>query len=74
MPHLGQPPPRLRPLLTFTAAPHLCKVALRLTTFPICANPCCTAEAQRREARTLLLNRSKILLAPASSAYKHSIK
>ncbi|PRW60647.1 PELOTA 1 isoform X1 [Chlorella sorokiniana] len=31
-------------------------------------------EAQRREARTLLLNRSKILLAPASSAYKHSIK
>lgn len=31
-------------------------------------------EAQRREVRTLLLNRSKILLAPASSAYKHSIK
>lgn len=32
------------------------------------------AEAQRREVRALLLNRSKILLAPASSAYKHSIK
>ncbi|KAI3429800.1 hypothetical protein D9Q98_010113 [Chlorella vulgaris] len=31
-------------------------------------------EAQRREVRTLLLNRSKILLAPASSAYKHAIK
>jgi protein pelota len=31
-------------------------------------------EAQRREARPLLLNKSKILLAPASSAYKHSIK
>ncbi|PSC74054.1 PELOTA 1 isoform X1 [Micractinium conductrix] len=31
-------------------------------------------EAQRREARALLLNRSKVLLAPASSAYKHSIK
>lgn len=31
-------------------------------------------EAQRREVRALLLNRSKILLAPASSAYKHSIK
>jgi hypothetical protein len=35
---------------------------------------CPSAEAQRREARPLLLNKSKILLAPASSAYKHSIK
>ncbi|EFN59828.1 hypothetical protein CHLNCDRAFT_29371 [Chlorella variabilis] len=31
-------------------------------------------EAQRRELRTLMLNKSKILLASASSAYKHSIK
>lgn len=31
-------------------------------------------EAQRREVRPLLLNRSKIVLAPASSAYKHALK
>eukprot|EP00887_Chlorella_sp_A99_P003861 scaffold11.g3861.t1 len=31
-------------------------------------------EAQRREAKVLLQNRSKILTAPASSAYKHSLK
>jgi hypothetical protein len=44
---------------------------------PPCCLPCpaCPpAEAQRREVRALLLNRSKLLLAPASSAYKHSIK
>ena len=32
------------------------------------------AEAQRREAKPLLTNPSKIVLAPASSAYKHSLK
>jgi protein pelota len=31
-------------------------------------------EAQRREVRPLLLNRSKIVIAPASSAYTHAIK
>lgn len=31
-------------------------------------------EAQRREIRPLLLNRSKIVMAPASSAYTHAIK
>ncbi|GAB4814633.1 hypothetical protein N2152v2_001679 [Parachlorella kessleri] len=32
------------------------------------------AEAQRREVKPLLTHRSKIVLAPASSAYKHSLK
>ena len=43
---------------------------------PPAAAPCAylPAEAQRREVRPLLLNRSKVLLAPASTAYKHSIK
>ena len=31
-------------------------------------------EAQRREVRPLLLNKAKMVLAPASSAYKHAIK
>lgn len=31
-------------------------------------------EAQRKEIRTLILNRSKMVLAQASSAYKHAIK
>lgn len=54
-------PNRSNPLL-FPHAPHFC----------LCV--CNRSEAQRKEVRTLLLNRSKILLAPASSAYKHSIK
>jgi protein pelota len=32
------------------------------------------AEAQRREARPLLVNRANIVVAPASSAYKHALK
>ncbi len=32
------------------------------------------AEAVRRDERSLILNKSKIILAPASSAFKHSLK
>lgn len=32
------------------------------------------AEAVRRDERPLVLNKSKIVLAPASSAFKHSLK
>jgi hypothetical protein len=54
-------------------APPVCLLAHCHPIFPAPpARP--PAEAQRREVRALLLNRSKLLLAPASSAYKHSIK
>jgi hypothetical protein len=35
---------------------------------------CWIAEAQRREDKTQLANRGKLLIAPASTAFKHSLK